>query len=63
MYNDPTHPYGSCSGSTGGTADFGDDSVQLDGSTLIPGDDGYWRLIDGIWRWMTEPLARTAVTT
>jgi hypothetical protein len=63
MQNDPTHPFGSHSGSTGGSYGFGADSVQLDGPPRNPGDDGYWRLLDGIWRWMTEPLTRTAVTT
>jgi hypothetical protein len=63
MYNDPTNPYGSCAGSTGGGDDFGGNSVQTDSPPLNPGDDGYWRLIDGIWRWMTEPLIKTAITT
>jgi hypothetical protein len=61
MHNDPTNPFGY--GSTGGSDDFGNDSVQVDGPPLNPGDNGYWRLINGIWRWMTEPLTRTAVTS
>ena len=60
MYNDPTNPYGSeYPGYTGGTAD--DDSVQTYYSYGTPEGDGYWKLIGGVWRWITEPLARTAV--
>jgi hypothetical protein len=28
---------------------------------LIPGGDGWWQLVGGVWRWMTEPLPRPAI--
>lgn len=60
MYNDPTNPYDNqYPGYTGGTED--DNEVQGD-PYGTPEGDGYWKLIGGVWRWITEPLARTAVT-
>jgi hypothetical protein len=54
MFNDPINPYG--------TEDYEDDSIPPEEPPLIPGGEGYWRLIDGIWRWMTEPTSNTAVS-
>lgn len=59
MYNDPTNPYRdedpAC---TGGISE-----VETDMRFGDPEDDGYWKLIGGVWRWITEPLGRTAVPT
>lgn len=62
MYKDPANPYGIYdSGYTGETEEPGE--VQPDETLLNPGGDGYWWLVSGVWRWITEPLGRTATTT
>lgn len=59
MYNDPANPYNDPSYS-GGTTD--PDEVEAD-AQFEPERDGYWRLIDGVWKWLTEPLGRSATVT
>ena len=52
MYNDPTNPYEDPTTpptSTNTYPNYGD-----------PDGNGWWELVGGVWRWMTEPLPRTA---
>ena len=56
MYNDSTNPY-EYPDYTGGT------TTQTTTQFGDPDGNGYWALIGGMWRWITEPLARSATTT
>lgn len=64
MYYDPANPFENTdpayTGGTDGTTDSGE--AQPDEENFDPGGDGYWQLINGVWKWLTDPLGRTATT-
>lgn len=69
MYLDPyADPYGGTGTGTGGTGDADPngavypDGTTSDGRHLIPGPNGWWDPILQIWREVTSPLPRTALT-